>query len=92
MLLVFILAGNTQTQAQKFTADTVQVESSVKIHSPHKATMYSVMLPGLGQAYNKKYWKIPILYAGIGLQFTPLTGIQKTSKNIKTGFKIFLYM
>ncbi len=42
--------------------DTVSV---VKVrHSPAKAAMYSGVLPGLGQAYNKKYWKIPIVYAG----------------------------
>lgn len=34
--------------------------------SPAKAAFYSAVLPGLGQAYNKKYWKIPIIYAGIG--------------------------
>ncbi len=34
--------------------------------APAQAAFYSAVLPGLGQAYNKKYWKIPIIYAGIG--------------------------
>jgi len=34
--------------------------------APSRAAFYSAVVPGLGQAYNKKYWKIPIIYAGIG--------------------------
>jgi hypothetical protein len=34
--------------------------------APSKAAFYSAVLPGLGQAYNGSYWKIPIAYAGIG--------------------------
>jgi hypothetical protein len=33
--------------------------------APARAAFYSAVLPGLGQAYNKKYWKIPIVYGGI---------------------------
>lgn len=34
--------------------------------NPTKAGLYSAVLPGLGQYYNKKYWKIPIVWGGIG--------------------------
>lgn len=33
--------------------------------APSRAAFYSAVIPGLGQAYNKKYWKIPVIYAGM---------------------------
>ena len=45
--------------------DTI-VSRQIDPLAPSKAAFYSAILPGLGQAYNKKYWKIPIVYAAIG--------------------------
>jgi hypothetical protein len=41
-------------------------KNSTKVHSPRKAAIYSALLPGFGQAYNKSWWKIPIIYGSIG--------------------------
>lgn len=40
--------------------------SSSLILAPAKAAFYSAVLPGLGQVYNKQYWKIPLVYGAIG--------------------------
>lgn len=47
-------------------ADTLVYEQPDFSHSASKAIMYSLVLPGLGQGYNEKYYKIPIVYAALG--------------------------
>jgi len=47
--------------------ETVITNEEYNPLAPAKAAFYSAVLPGLGQAYNKKYWKIPIIYAGMAV-------------------------
>ncbi len=67
VLLIFV-SGNLL--GQDIQVDTTKISevpvNAEKVHSPKRATIYSAVLPGLGQAYNKKYWKIPIIYVGFG--------------------------
>ena len=45
---------------------SISVEAQeLQVKSPKKSALYSTILPGAGQAYTKKYWKIPIIYAGL---------------------------
>jgi hypothetical protein len=40
---------------------------SLNKHLPARAAMMSAVFPGLGQIYNKKYWKVPVVYAAVGV-------------------------
>ncbi|RFS24935.1 hypothetical protein DVR12_07025 [Chitinophaga silvatica] len=46
--------------------DSAYVPNSKLPHSPRKAALYSAVFPGLGQAYNREYWKMPLVYAALG--------------------------
>jgi hypothetical protein len=51
----------------KHTTDGNDTVVKKKVHSPKQATIRSAILPGLGQIYNRKYWKVPIVFGAIGI-------------------------
>jgi hypothetical protein len=53
--------------------DTSAADTTARFHSPRKAVALSAICPGLGQVYNKKYWKLPIIY-GAGGAFAYFAG------------------
>jgi len=58
------------SNSQKTLDEAELIEMYSKRFIPRKAGLYSAIVPGLGQAYNKKYWKMPIIYGGfIGFGF-----------------------
>ena len=69
--LLFFLIGTVSLFAQAKEDTVLVVKDTTKYPeidplTPAKAAFYSAILPGLGQAYNKKYWKIPLVYGAIG--------------------------
>lgn len=71
IVFLIYLIGNTSVWAQQKQDDVLILADTVKGNpinplAPARAAFLSAIVPGLGQAYNKKYWKIPIVYGAIG--------------------------
>ena len=70
IVIILLFLGNSifaQVEIDKtlIVTDTIK-KDVINPLAPAKAAFYSAILPGLGQAYNKKYWKIPFVYGAIG--------------------------
>ena len=78
-------------KAKKETIDLKKTEPDTsvkkKVHSPKIAATRSAIFPGLGQIYNKKYWKLPIVYGGIGVTGYIFFDNIKTYKEYKSAYK-----
>ena len=60
-MIIFALSTNAQID----TISREQAKEKEKFHSPKTATLLA-LIPSAGQAYNRKYWKMPIVYATMG--------------------------
>ncbi|WP_394774069.1 DUF5683 domain-containing protein [Flavobacterium sp.] len=68
-ILLFLFFGLTSTFAQqnkKSVLNDALKSETIDPLRPAKAAFYSAIFPGLGQIYNKKYWKLPLVYGAIG--------------------------
>ncbi|MBU0489694.1 MAG: hypothetical protein KKA07_16415 [Bacteroidetes bacterium] len=66
LFILLLLASNFSPVSAQTNDTLIQDTSKIKLHSPKKAALMSALLPGLGQIYNRKYWKLPIIYGGLG--------------------------
>ncbi len=76
-----VLSADSVT-ARKAVTDT----SGKKKHNPRKATFRSAVLPGWGQVYNRSYWKVPIVYAALGITGAVFNYNRKEYNSVKFAY------
>ena len=80
VLISFICFG----QKQEISNYVYKETNSLR---PAKAAFYSAVLPGLGQVYNKRYWKLPIVYGGLGASIYFYDVNNKNFKKYRNAYK-----
>ena len=76
-------APATEVRTIAFSSDTLDWRMR---HKPGKATLYSAILPGAGQIYNRKYWKAPIVWGGLGLSIYFIQHNTKQYERYRDGY------
>lgn len=96
--ILFFLSFSFFFSQEVKTSDTIKTEkevvediekANVKIttkYNPTKAGLYSAVLPGLGQYYNKRYWKIPIVWGAVGTGVGIIVYNDKQYKRYRTAY------
>jgi hypothetical protein len=92
LILCGFLLSSHSIVAQLDTSNAEELSNAVQEqvleHSISKATWRSVILPGLGQIYNRKYWKAPIIWAGMGTSIGFAIYHNKNYKEFRDAYNI----
>ena len=93
LLFVFGIAlaamAQTGSTAMDSTADAMDTTRALDWrarHQPARATLYSAILPGAGQVYNRKYWKVPIVLGGLGVSYWFIRDNDEQYKRYKAAY------
>ncbi len=88
IIVVFSYAINIKaSQSGSFLDSSKKGTLTKALHSPKTATILALALPGAGQIYNRKYWKVPIVYAGIGYSIYSLIQNQNSLNEMNDTFR-----
>lgn len=99
LILVLYFAFFSATilgQKDSVNVKDIKVKGNLKIEkggtynplAPSKAAFYSAIFPGMGQVYNKKYWKVPLAWAGVGIPTYFFVTQNKEYKRYRTAYKL----
>lgn len=83
------MTASPELKEQPVPTDSIKKEVNKKIWVPNptKATWLALVIPGGGQIYNRKYWKLPIIYGGFAGCAYALTWNSKMYKDYSTAYK-----
>lgn len=92
---VLLISFGLNAQKDSTQIKGIKIKGDLKINSnyfnplsPSKAAFYSAVFPGLGQIYNKKYWKAPVVWAAMGTSIYFYLDNNKEYKRYRTAFKL----
>ncbi|ARV14900.1 DUF5683 domain-containing protein [Polaribacter sp. SA4-12] len=99
--IIFILfftffSATIVAQKDSVNVKDIQIKGDIKIEkggvydplAPSRAAFYSAIFPGMGQVYNKKYWKAPIVWGAMGTSIYYYLDNNKEYKRYRTAYKL----
>ena len=87
-IFIFFFSFEVQSQNDITVLDSTSMRKrEFNPLAPAKAAFYSAILPGAGQVYNKKYWKVPIVYGALGISVYSYMFNQKKYHEFRDEYK-----